>query len=71
MTERLLNVKEVSQTLNVKESTVYDWVSIGFIPHYKIGKLVRFKESEVLKWLEKKRNNGRVKRIPELTTIRN
>lgn len=69
--ERLLNVKELSKILSIKESTIYDWVSIGFIPHHKLGKLVRFKESEILQWLDKKRNNGRVKRIPEITTFRN
>lgn len=73
MLERLLNVKEVAQLLNVKENTVYDWVCIQFIPYIKLGRLVRFNQSEVLKWLDNRTNNGRTKRIPDikLTNIRN
>jgi excisionase family DNA binding protein len=70
MIERLLNVKEVSQTLNVKPSTIYDWVSIGFIPHYKFGKLVRFKENEISKWMETKRHFGRANRIPNIELMK-
>jgi excisionase family DNA binding protein len=66
MSERLLNVKDVSQTLNVKASTVYFWVGQDFIPHYKLGKLVRFREAEILKWLETRRHFGRPNRIPNI-----
>jgi excisionase family DNA binding protein len=73
MNKALLNVREVAQLLNVKENTVYDWVSSNFIPHYKISKFVRFRETEVLQWLDKKRIKGRVTRIPDidLTNITN
>lgn len=59
MLERLLNVKEVSQILNVKEGTIYDWVSQNYIPHFKISKFVRFNEAEILEWLNKKHIKGR------------
>ena len=52
--EKLLNVKDLSQLLCVKQSTIYDWVHQGIIPYYKVNKLVRFRESEINEWLKKK-----------------
>jgi excisionase family DNA binding protein len=54
--ERLLNIKELSQLLSVKQSTIYDWVHQGLIPYYKLNKLVRFRESEINEWLKKRRS---------------
>lgn len=64
--ERLLDVKQISEFLSVKPGTIYYWVSIGFIPHYKINKLVRFKEQEILEWLEKRKQDGRREQIPQV-----
>jgi excisionase family DNA binding protein len=52
--ERLLNIKELSQLLNVKAGTIYAWVHQDLIPYYKLNKLVRFRESEINEWLKKK-----------------
>jgi len=54
--ERLLNIKELSQILNVKAGTIYDWVHKDLIPYYKLNKLVRFQESEINEWLQTKRH---------------
>jgi excisionase family DNA binding protein len=40
----------------VKISTIYQWTHIGYIPHFKLGRFVRFRESDILKWLELKDN---------------
>ena len=56
---KLLTPKEMAEYLGVKLSTIYQWTHIGYIPHMKLGRFVRFKESDVLKWLESKNNNGR------------
>jgi excisionase family DNA binding protein len=53
--DRFLNVEELTQYLRVKRSTIYDWVHKSSIPHYKLGRLVRFRESEVNEWLKTKR----------------
>ena len=29
------------------------------IPHVKVGRLVRFRENQVLRWLEQREENGR------------
>lgn len=48
----LLTIHELSQYLNIKRSTLYAWVERGFIPHYKMNRLVRFKKEEIDAWLE-------------------
>jgi excisionase family DNA binding protein len=53
----------MSAVLGVKLSTIYQWTHIGYIPHFKLGRFVRFKEHEVLEWLESKSRNGRPKRV--------
>lgn len=57
--EKLLTAKELSGLLKVDLSTVYLWTHTEFIPHYKLGKSVRFREKDVEDWLEKRRRTGR------------
>jgi excisionase family DNA binding protein len=47
-----LTVKELSEYLRIKEKTVYYLVRQGSIPHYRIGKLVRFKQDEIDAWMQ-------------------
>ena len=49
---QLMNIKQVSQMLAVKESTLYDWVEKNKIPYRKMGRLVRFNHDEIVKWLK-------------------
>lgn len=62
MTRQLLTAQELAEELGVKLSTVYHWSHIGFIPTVKLGRLVRFRRSSVLRWLEKRETKGRVGR---------
>ena len=50
--EKLLTAKQVAELLEVKLSTVYDWVSGKRIPYVKLGRLVRFKKPEIFRWVE-------------------
>jgi len=50
-----IGIKEISKYLGIKPSTVYSWVNQRAIPHYKIGRLVKFKLVEIEDWLLKKR----------------
>ncbi|MCP4685728.1 MAG: helix-turn-helix domain-containing protein [bacterium] len=43
----------------VTGSTIYQWTHQGYIPHVKLGKLVRFREKKVLEWIEKRSCSGR------------
>lgn len=54
-----LTVKEASSHYRIKRSTLYLWVGQCIIPHYKVGRLVRFKPEEVGKWLEEHKHNPR------------
>lgn len=52
---QLLTRKQVADILGIKEKTLANWKSTGChnLPHIKIGKLVRYKISELEKFLEK------------------
>ena len=44
--EKLLTIKQVSEVLQVSPSLIYKWVHYGFVPHLKLGSLIRFRESD-------------------------
>lgn len=56
--EKLLTAKQVSELFQVKISTVYAWTHMEFIPHYKLGKCVRFSLKDIEAWLKKRCVNG-------------
>lgn len=53
--ENMVGIVELSQYLGVKIATVYGWVHIRSIPYYKIGRLVKFRKSEIDLWLERRK----------------
>jgi excisionase family DNA binding protein len=57
--EKFLTPKQLCELLQVDQSTVYLWTHTAFIPHYKLGRCVRFVEKDVLDWLQKRKANGR------------
>ena len=57
--DRFLTPKQLSELLQVDQSTVYLWTHTEFIPHYKLGRSVRFLEADVQGWLQKRRRSGR------------
>ena len=58
--ESLLTIKQLSEAIQVRRSTLYEWTHTGFIPHYKFPKGVRFKTSEIEEWLKKRKKKGRL-----------
>ena len=48
--QQLFSIKEVSARLNVKESTLRAWVFQRRIPCIRLGRLVRFRESDLEEW---------------------
>ena len=52
VSERLLTLAELADRLALSTSTVLDWFEAGRLPGFKLGRVVRFRESEVLAWLE-------------------
>jgi len=52
--EKLLTIDELAEVLSLKKSTIYQWVHLGLIPHMKVGRLLRFRERDIEKWLSSK-----------------
>ena len=48
----LWDTGEVAAFLNVKESTIRNWVHIGYIPHVKFRGAVRFQNLAITTWIE-------------------
>lgn len=55
MTERLLTAAELGERLALSTATVLDWFEAGRLPGFKLGRVVRFREEEVLEWVEAQR----------------
>ena len=51
--DMLLNVKQVAEYLQLKESTIYSWAQDGKIPAIKIGRTWRFRRADLDTWLER------------------
>ena len=50
-----LSYDDLSSYLGVPKETLYAWVHHKKIPHIRItGRLIRFRRSEVLQWLDDK-----------------
>ena len=47
-----IDIRQLCRWLALKQPTAYKLAESGQIPSYKIGKLRRFRVSEVRKWLE-------------------
>lgn len=58
----LINIQEAAALLNLAVNTIYEKTSEKLIPHYKHGKKIMFKKSELLAWVESRR----VKTIHEI-----
>jgi len=52
--DKLLTIDELAEVLSAKKSTIYQWVHLGLIPHIKVGRLLRFRERDIEKWLSSK-----------------
>lgn len=51
--QTLLNIHELSKQLNAKESFIRSLIFQKKIPYIKIGRLVRFSQTEINNWLKK------------------
>ena len=55
MDAAFLNINETSAYLNVKRSFLYGLVEAQKIPCYRIGRLIRFRQGDVDRWMESNR----------------
>ncbi len=56
--ENLWTVTETAEFLRVSEKTIYDWVYRREIPFIKLKRLLRFRPTEIAKWLQIGGHNG-------------
>ncbi|CZG60571.1 helix-turn-helix domain-containing protein [Legionella pneumophila] len=52
MEDRWLSVDEIGVYLGVKRDTVYKWINEKGMPAHRIGRLWKFKISQVDSWVE-------------------
>jgi putative molybdopterin biosynthesis protein len=50
--ETIYTIPEVAEYLKMSKSKVYDLVKKGRIPFIKIGRNVRIRQSDLMRWLE-------------------
>jgi excisionase family DNA binding protein len=50
--KEFLTIDDLSEHLSIKRSTLYSMVESGELPHYRIGRLIRFKRDDVDQWME-------------------
>ncbi len=53
--QAFLTIDEVAEFLHVNPMTVYSWVKDEKIPAFKIGKVWRFRKTEIDEWLKKQK----------------
>ena len=51
--DEIFTIPEVARYLKLSKSKVYALVQTGEIPHLKIGRNVRIRETELKQWIEK------------------
>jgi len=61
MPAELVTVSEIAQFLQVPDSWVYERTrrrGLERLPHFKLGKYLRFSKSEVVDWVQRQRGNS-------------
>ena len=49
---KLVGVKEISELLGIKLSTIYQWAELRQIPHIKLNGSLRFDPADIEKWVK-------------------
>jgi excisionase family DNA binding protein len=52
VSEPLLTARQVAELLGFAPSTIVDWYEAGKLSGFRIGGRLRFRESELVAWLE-------------------
>jgi excisionase family DNA binding protein len=56
---KLLTMTEAAEYLGISKLTLYGWVCSRKIVHIKVGRLVKFKQEHLDKWIERHTVNAR------------
>jgi excisionase family DNA binding protein len=55
--EQYINIKGVCAITKLKEPTIRKYISGDLIPYVRVGRLIRFRESQIEAWLLSKEKN--------------
>ena len=50
--ERWLSLEEIAKHVGCSKDTIRAWIKKGTVPYHKVGRLYKFKISEVDAWIE-------------------
>jgi excisionase family DNA binding protein len=50
-----MTIRELSGYLKIKVKTLYPMVPMLMLPHYKVGRLIRFRKDEIDLWMQNRR----------------
>ncbi len=57
--EKYINIDEAAEYLGVKPSTIRSWIKTKNMPAHRVGgKLLKFKRSEIDKWVQSEKNTS-------------
>lgn len=60
--EPWVSLEQVADHLTVSKDTIRNWIKKGLLPAYRVGKMYKFKLSEVDQWVREGRLDLEVKR---------
>ncbi len=58
MKDRWLSISDICEYLGVSKDTVYKWIAKYGMPAHRMGRLWKFKKSQVDAWIEEGRAAG-------------
>jgi hypothetical protein len=62
--EKFLDTESLSEILKIKPGTLRGWRSLGCgPPWYTLGRLIRYRMTDVEKWIEKRKREGKTIRL--------
>lgn len=57
--QKLISIKQLSQNLSVNRSTIYRWISSGYLPKpIKLGSRVLFNESDIDNFIQERHQHS-------------
>jgi len=57
--KEILNTRDLEKLLGMSYATIFRLRKYGDLPYIRLGRLVRFKKSAILEWLEGHKKTGR------------
>jgi excisionase family DNA binding protein len=57
--DEIMTVKELADYLKIAEKTAYRFVAEGIIPGFKVGSALRFRKSEIDKWIAEQEQSSK------------